>query len=452
MTAFNNRRMTLILRHSSPILRTIQLLIRQKALIQCFSATALKTSENEQQRLQAALANAVRSYVRHHYPRPFRIITSHETEYGSRTSPEGGNHGLSLTTASSWSSGRRSSSPKIDTSPAVILAQLNGYKSLEMSKTPRHRTVFLAEGVLARPRQRIFHTATYSLMTKPQSSESTTAAVNAPLLHERKKRKPLPPMIPPDSKIYRILENEVEAFLYHYQRVIWEKLQKTLIQPVQRILGVASSTDKDADLSIDSSTKSRDEKDKLFQCLRIDHETGNLKIVSHIQIHHATLLLPFELDHKPASTLITVGLVILGAVPLVYRSWNFMVAYPGLSQCITVSVIGTVAYGVLSSRSSARTSQALAVARAIAPRVIAQNDAAWLVLQEGATDRLTGILLNMYNNNDDSELPSLSCDTTTREIALKLANDWGLLESGQTQSTPSIKEVLGRIEKTTYFY
>jgi hypothetical protein len=126
-----------------------------------------------------------------------------------------------------------------------------------------------------------------------------------------------------------------------------------------------------------------------------------------------------------------------------------MVTYPGLSQGITISVIGTVAYGIWSSRSSARTNQALAVARALSPRIIAQNDAAWLVLQEGATDRLTKILLEIFTSKNTGAFP-MSCDAMTRQVALSLVDEWGLVERKPGQLVPSFEAILQRLEKLAY--
>mmetsp|Transcript_16196 Transcript_16196/g.37348 ORF Transcript_16196/g.37348 Transcript_16196/m.37348 type:complete len:122 (+) Transcript_16196:1-366(+) len=67
---------------------------------------------------------------------------------------------------------------------------------------------------------------------------------------------------------------------------------------------------------------------------------------------------------------------------------KYMYLYPGLSQLIAASVVGTIAYGVVSWRHQARTTQALHLSQALAPRVWAQDEAAVQLLQWGAQQNL----------------------------------------------------------------
>ena len=380
------------------------------SIIRSFSSTG-DVSETRRL-LKAALFQTVQQYIRQEYPTAFRIIPMEKKERSS------------LSLSASWSS---NSNERLDTSPATTLAQLNGYTSLEIPSS--QRVVFLAEGVLARPRQRMFRSGTYTLMAKREATKMNNVR------HDKVHK--FPPMIQPDITAYRIIENKAETILYDCRQSILDNLQKYIIHPFERITGTSLAL-------LPSNSESNDESATMdVTCLRIHHETGDLQIITHVQPRHATLLTPFELDHKPASTLITVGLVVFGAVPLAYRSWNFMSAYPAMSRVIMASVIGTVAYGIWSSRSEARTNQALAVTRAIMPRILAQNEAAWLVLQEGATERLVDYLLAVYDGVSSDEW-----DPATRQVVIKLASEWGFApEKGR--ASVSAKEVLKNLEKLT---
>jgi hypothetical protein len=83
-------------------------------------------------------------------------------------------------------------------------------------------------------------------------------------------------------------------------------------------------------------------------------------------------------------------------MPVTYRSFNFAVAYPGLSQVIKTSVVATVMYGIWSTRSISRTRQSQVVANALSRRVYARDDAIILVLQDGAIRRVSESVLEVY--------------------------------------------------------
>eukprot|EP00977_Amphora_coffeiformis_P020806 scaffold8527_cov187-Amphora_coffeaeformis.AAC.6 len=337
--------------------------------------------------LEREINNAVRSYIEHKFPRAFRpkpTTTKRRDVKSFRTS---------------------FTRPTVDTSPSVALACLNGFQSTVPS--PTHR-VFLAEGVLAIPQQSMFGSAeTYSLFVKPSQNVLPTG---------------LPPMIPEDITVYRILENRVEEFLYEVRRSVQDWISTRIITPLERLFGRRVQAEKSAENSIDA--------DRHVTTLRIHHQTGQIQIIAHVQPRHYTLLLPFELEHKPASTLITVSLVVFGAVPLAYRSLNFMWAYPMLSQGIVASVIATVGYGIWSSRSVARTNQALVIQKAILARMQAQDEAAWVVLQDGASKELTKIILNLYQGTPDED------GTDERnQMANEIASRLGLIQENNTHQS-----------------
>ena len=106
-----------------------------------------------------------------------------------------------------------------------------------------------------------------------------------------------------------------------------------------------------------------------------------------------------------------------------------MQAYPMLSQGIVASVIATVGYGIWSSRSVARTNQALVIQTAILSRLQAQDEAAWVVLQDGASNELTEIIINIYQG--------ISVEDQTYEMnqmAMEIASKLGLMHDTNTNN------------------
>jgi len=95
----------------------------------------------------------------------------------------------------------------------------------------------------------------------------------------------------------------------------------------------------------------------------------------------------YVLRHSSASTLVSVSLVVFGALPLAYRSYLFSVNYgwlPGAGSIAAASVLATVGYYIVVGRWRARTSQRGALHEALAARVGARDEAALLLLREGA--------------------------------------------------------------------
>jgi len=100
----------------------------------------------------------------------------------------------------------------------------------------------------------------------------------------------------------------------------------------------------------------------------------------------------YVLRHSSASTLVSVSLIVFGALPMAYRSYVFTIDYEWLidSSVIASSVIATVLYYSYAARWKARTSQSNTVAKALCARVYARDDAALLALREGAVRSVTG--------------------------------------------------------------
>eukprot|EP00536_Pseudo-nitzschia_multiseries_P011422 jgi/Psemu1/28849/gm1.28849_g len=124
----------------------------------------------------------------------------------------------------------------------------------------------------------------------------------------------------------------------------------------------------------------------------------------------------YVLRHSSASTLVSVSLVVFGALPMAYRSYVFTIDYDWLvdSSVIASSVVGTVLYYLYAARYKARTSQSNTVHRALYSRVYARDDAALMALKEGAFRTVSGAVLREIaianngsnnkssNNNDDN--------------------------------------------------
>jgi hypothetical protein len=123
---------------------------------------------------------------------------------------------------------------------------------------------------------------------------------------------------------------------------------------------------------------------------------------------------------------------VFGAMPVAYRSFNFAVAYPGLSQVIKTSVVVTIMYGIWSTRSISRTRQSQVVANALSRRVYARDDAVILVLQDGAIRRVSESVLEVYQKiaeGNKEEAGEIAFDqqhlVNPKEIAMEL----GLIEN-----------------------
>ena len=162
----------------------------------------------------------------------------------------------------------------------------------------------------------------------------------------------------------------------------------------------------------------------------------SLVMITHMRPSLRLLALPHELRHKSASTLISVSVVILSAVPVAYRSINFALAYPGLTQAIAASVMATVVYGLWSTRSMARTRQAGVLAHALSRRILAQNDSVVLVLQDGAIQRLTSDIMDVYRRPSSEWHQALAQSEGESLVVdpVKIALDLGLIKKAKVNA------------------
>ena len=146
----------------------------------------------------------------------------------------------------------------------------------------------------------------------------------------------------------------------------------------------------------------------------------------------------YVLRHSSASTLLSVSLVVFGALPLAYRSYVFSIDYDWLmgSGTIATSVIATISYGIFSWRWRARTSQSKTVHEALGARVGARDEAALLLLKEGAIRSVMGEILKAKDHRpqqNSKETPKKSSSSISRTSGavvdpFEWANDFGLMD------------------------
>lgn len=386
-----------------------------------------KAQERVKRKRQLALVNqsvqtAVRYYLEGRFPNEFSMKSN--SQYFWQDSKKGGN---SLT-------GR-----------AQTLLSLNGFRRVHLPKP--FDSLELAEGVVALPNF-------YSRLRRADSPEKQFQLYAQPQDPQPKRRQEqLPPIVQEDIRLYRLLENRAADFinarngaiLRLYQRLIEEPLmylsrrirevymqtalpeliQKKLPELIQKKLrrtssvsprvpskGRASySSSATQDLTKDSYSGvdvqalpvSFDKEDEYAEPLEnlLVLQSGTQSILWSDMTESTRLVaLPHSLRHKSASTLISCSLVLFGAIPLAYRSYNYAVlyegVYPGLSEALAASVIGTITYGILSQRYNARRSQSYTVANAMLHRVHARDDTVLLALQEGAVRRLSRAIQAEY--------------------------------------------------------
>ncbi len=149
----------------------------------------------------------------------------------------------------------------------------------------------------------------------------------------------------------------------------------------------------------------------------------------------------YVLRHSSASTLVSASLVVFGALPLAYRSYIFSINYDWLvgSGLIATSVIATITYGIVSWRWRARTSQSKTVHEALCARVGARDEAALLLLKEGAVRSVVGAILDAQTNPTNSE--EISRYTLIDPIEWSI--DFGIMEdseSGESQDAEKVQE------------
>lgn len=310
------------------------------------------------------------------------------------------------------------------------LVELNGFDRVSLPDVAD--SIRLAEGVMAEPsfyhsrllderqQQFVLFSQVMDKYSQPQSDKKKKNN------NKKKKNKALPKFVGDDIKIYRRLEKQVDQFLqvrynavkYRYNVLktkyheIEEWIDKNIIKTTPDAYHLRNKSVQEVEASKSSPpvilSKNKNTLENLLvlsNCGDDDYE-HDLLLISHMEPSRRLLALPHRLKLNPASTIISVSLVVFGALPLAYRSINFAMeyySYPFLSEAMALSVAGTVGYGIWSSRDASRTRQAQAVGNAINHRIYARNEAVLWVLQEGAVRRLTKAVLALYYHHSNNE-------------------------------------------------
>jgi hypothetical protein len=345
---------------------------------------------------------------------------------------------------------------------AHTLLQLNGFQSVPLPKPMD--MLMLAEGVVAFPNfyGRIARTNEFILFAQPIVKKSSRDTENDKLY---------PAIIQEDIQIYRILENQAEGIINAMYNVAQAFVNNVIHRPfeliIKRIQVITKIVRKKLKSSNDPvisaaashpnirlpSMVDQPSTEPTENLLVIGEARDELTLFAHMSPTVRLVALPHILGHKSASTLVSVSLVFFGALPLAYRSLNYASLYPGLSEALAISVIGTITYGIWSQRYNARISQSRAVANALLHRVQARNDAVVLVLQEGAVRQVSQAVLSEYFDRlvnttkirgEDKELlmqlttPDISVASTDLVNPLELAVKLNLLELvGGTDAKPT---------------
>ena len=324
---------------------------------------SLKINSNERIKLEALVEDAVRDHLVRCYPRAF----------------------LSKSSVDLWIPNKFQ-----DLSGTMkTFAALNGYNLVPVPKM--EETIPLAEGVLAKPnfysRIRKDLDEKFVLLAQPTDDYAQPSS---------KVEKKHPALVEEDITIYRILENQVDQYMNWNYHAFRQWFLNRIQRPLQVLGGYSDLKDPAGDSDISLEPTPRGDEDKPPKENLIVIGSKEIVLISNMEPSLRLLALPHALGHKGASTLISVSLVVFGALPLAYRSLNFALIYPGWSEFIAASVVGTVSYGMWSSRYSARTSQSKIVSNAISSRIYARDDAVLWALREGAIRRVSKAVLALY--------------------------------------------------------
>jgi hypothetical protein len=169
------------------------------------------------------------------------------------------------------------------------------------------------------------------------------------------------------------------------------------IQSIGRLLRLSrpeAATEKEV-VDAQSNTAQLADANAAEDLLIVDSD-GNITCLSNMTPKLRLLSMPYTLSLKRSSTIVYTSLVLFGALPLAYRSFNYTLDYPNLSRLMTVSVVGSITYGIWSSRTGARTRQQAHIQLALNARIQARNEAALVVLQERAVQTVAEAVLSEY--------------------------------------------------------
>ncbi|KAL3945208.1 MAG: hypothetical protein SGBAC_000681 [Bacillariaceae sp.] len=340
----------------------------------------------------------------------------------------------------------------------IELAKLNGFEPVDLPRQP----VPLAEGVIVRPhyhkeesyrdraqkipRPRMWARDELETGQSPLPNSSSVMSSAQPRTDD------LPELVEEDIKLYRIIEKGVDDFLKAKIKGIKAtvrkaetKMQDTVnsIAPSLRRQDVASKKSKKGEQDDASNADSLEsllflDRNEIIWVTNMDHQRHRLLALAD---HHSYGL-------KASSWLISISLVVFGAAPLAYRSYNFVFDYPGLLQSVAPSVLLTISYGIWSTQSMAVTRQSQVVSNAVAHRIYARNNAVLWALQQGAVERVTDALLTyyFYCQNDSRQRLRLRPSSTSKPLLAVMSggpqeNDLPMLPSTSIDVVAFAKEI-----------
>ena len=191
-----------------------------------------------------------------------------------------------------------------------------------------------------------------------------------------------------------------------------------------------------------------------------DEIVDSVTLYRHMTPSTRILALPdyYVLRHSSASTLVAVSLVVFGALPLAYRSYVFSIDYDWLvgSGTIAASVIATITYGILSARWRARTSQSKTLHEGLGARVGARDEAALLLLKDGAIRSVTKAVLEAAGEEGDSTNANSNNSSSASGVAVggalidprEWAIDFGLMEEQGGEGTKPTTATSGSVNNS----
>jgi len=298
---------------------------------------------------------------------------------------------------------------------AHTLLELNGFEKVPLPDSMD--MLMLAEGVVAFPNfysriRRSNEQNKFLLFAQPETdSLPTETEIDAKY----------PVIVQEDIRLYRVLENQAERIIDTIYDAVVNCLNLFIQKPIERLTQQIQSkidwvrSKLFAHVEISGIKKApipnirlpsmvhHSEIERFESLLVLGEDRDEMKLYAHMSPSVRLVALPYTLGHKSASTLVSVSLVLFGAMPLAYRSLNYAFLYPGLSEALAVSVIGTISYGIWSQRYNARVSQSQVVANALLHRLQARDDAVVLLLQEGAVRHVSQAVLGEYFDRLDKK-------------------------------------------------
>jgi hypothetical protein len=366
----------------------------------------MRKNHQQQLELKDSLSRVVRKYLEVHHKDAFLLQSS--SQFWKAPS--------SATNTNDKNAGKEQAKT-IEISDALrTLTELNGFEQVRLPNT----SVPLAQGIVVEPyyhknesyRSRVRQQGKSPILWAQRNLDSVMG-IGKP---QPQKADKLPELVEEDITLYRILENNVEEFL----NAKYRKLNQVVIQAFSFLSRSTDNDNNQESSTLPGENDDRNQGKSTESLLFIDrHEIYWVTNMENPDLRLLALADHNVYGHKAASTLISVSLVVFGAIPLAYRSYVFTLDYPGLSQMVAASVLVTISYGIWSTQSIAVTRQSQAVSNAIAHRIYARNDAVLWALQQGAVQRVTEGVLALYFHYQKQ---SQSGNNKTKSIDAEIAN------------------------------